>query len=161
MSKSEFELRQVEGRELIEIARDLFREYESAIGVNLEFQNFASELAQLPEPYTPPKGALFLAFAGAEVAGCVAMRSLDRRICEMKRLYVRRAYRGWGLGEQLVNVVIQTARRAGYRELRLDTLDKMAAARKIYLRLGFTEIPAYNDTSMPGIRFFSLRLADR
>jgi putative acetyltransferase len=162
MTAPEIVLRQVEGPELAETARGLFREYAEAIGTDLEYQGFAAELAALPSPYVPPNGALLIAHAGGDVAGCVALRPLDRGTGgtgEMKRLYVRPAYRQWGLGRRLVEGVIQRARQAGYGELRLDTLPSMASAQALYLRLGFVEIPPYNNKYLPGTRFFALKLA--
>ena len=106
---------------LVATARVLFREYAEAIGTDLEYQGFSAELAALPVPYVPPKGTLLVAYAGTDVAGCVGLRSLDSRTGEMKRLYVRSAYRSLGLGKRLVEAVIHAAKRAEYNELRLDT----------------------------------------
>jgi len=155
---AEILLSQVANEAQVAVARALFREYAEAIGVDLEYQGFAAELAALPEPYVPPRGALFVAYAGDDVAGCVALRRLDERSGEMKRLYVRPAYRSSGLGQCLVEAVIRTARDAGYAELRLDTLPSMASAQALYRRLGFVEIAAYNTTYLPGTRFYSLEL---
>ena len=159
MTATEIVLSQADSPELVATARTLFREYAEAIGTDLEYQGFAAELAALPAPYVPPKGALLIAHAGADVAGCVGLRPLDRHTGEMKRLYVRSAYRSWGLGKRLVESVIHTARQAGYGELRLDTLPSMAAAQALYHRLGFVEIPPYNNTHLPGTRFYALKLA--
>ncbi|MGH7238631.1 MAG: GNAT family N-acetyltransferase [Candidatus Saccharimonadales bacterium] len=159
MTVAEFVLSQVDSPELVAIARELFREYEAAIGTDLEYQGFASELAALPNPYMPPGGALLIAYTGTDVAGCVGLRPIDSHAGEMKRLYVRPTYRGTGLGERLVGAVIQAAQHAGYGELRLDTLSSMISAQALYQRLGFTEIPAYNSAHLSGTRFYSLRLA--
>lgn len=159
MSATEIVLRQADSPGLVATVRDLFREYAGAIGTDLEYQGFTAELAALPAPYVPPKGALFVAHAGADDAGCVALRPLDSHTGEMKRLYVRSAYRSWGLGKRLVEAVIDAARQAGYSEIRLDTLPSMAAAQALYHRLGFVEIPPYNNTHLPGTRFYALRLA--
>lgn len=159
MTVHDIVLSQAEGCESVATARDLFREYAEAIATDLEYQGFASELANLPSPYALPGGALFIAHAGNEVAGCVALRALDHRTGEMKRLYVRPAYRSSGLGKLLVEAVILAARRAGYSELRLDTLPTMASAQALYHRLGFVEIPPYNNTYLPGTRFYALKLA--
>lgn len=155
---AEILLSQVANEAQVAVARALFREYAEAIGVDLEYQGFAAELAALPEPYVPPRGALFVAYAGDDVAGCVALRRLDERSGEMKRLYVRPAYRSSGFGQCLVEAVIRIARDAGYAELRLDTLPSMASAQALYRRLGFVEIAAYNTTHLPGTRFYSLEL---
>lgn len=149
----------VESQEQVESARRLFREYADAIGVDLEYQGFAAELEALPRPYTPPYGALLFAQVDGETAGCVALRRLDEETGEMKRLYVRPSFRKWGLGKYLVDAAIQAARRAGYVALRLDTLPSMATAQGLYRNLGFTEIPAYNNSHLPGTRFYELKLA--
>ncbi len=159
MTATEIVLSQADSPELVATACNLFREYAETIGTNLEYQGFAAELAALPAPYAPPKGALLVAHTGAEVAGCVGLRPLDSRTGEMKRLYVRPAYRSWGLGKRLVEAVINAARQAGYSELRLDTLPSMASAQALYHRLGFVEIPPYSNTHLPGTRFYALELA--
>lgn len=149
----------VESEEHTATVRELFLEYAAAIGVDLEYQGFTAELAALPYPYVPPQGVLLIAKINGETAGCVAMRGLDAQTGEMKRLYVRPAFRGWGLGKQLISEAIQAARRNGYKALRLDTLPSMAAAQGLYRSLGFSEIPAYNSTHLPGTRFYELGLA--
>jgi putative acetyltransferase len=159
MAAAEIVLSQADTHELVATARSLFREYAEAIGTDLEYQGFAAELAALPAPYVPPGGALLIAHVGSDVAGCVGLRPLDSRTGEMKRLYVRPAYRSGGLGKRLVESVIQAARQAGYSELRLDTLPSMASAQALYHRLGFIEIPPYNSTHLPGTRFYALKLA--
>ena len=158
MSASELVLVQADNPELVTVARSLFREYADAIGVDLEYQGFAAELAGLPSPYQAPTGALLIARVGNETAGCIAIRRLDERIAEMKRLYVRPAYRSCGLGKRRVEEAILTAREAGYHELRLDTLPGMASAQRLYRTLGFNEIPPYNNTHLPGTRFYALTL---
>jgi putative acetyltransferase len=145
--------------ELIAFVRELFREYEDAIGVDLEYQGFAAELAGLPYPYEPPHGALLIARTGDDIAGCVALRRLDDLTGEMKRLYVRPRYRSSGVGRRLVEAIILAARQAGYSELRLDTLPTMATAQGLYRNLGFIEIPPYGDAYLPGTRFYALGLA--
>jgi putative acetyltransferase len=147
-----------ESQEQIAIVRELFREYADAIGVDLEYQGFAAELASLPSPYAPPHGILLIARIDGGAAGCVALRRLDHQTGEMKRLYVRQAFRGRDLGEHLIEAAIRTAREAGYTALRLDTLPSMAAAQGLYRKLGFNEIPAYNNAHLPGTRFYELSL---
>ncbi len=151
----------VESQEQAAVARELFREYADAIGVDLEYQGFAAELDALPSPYVPPHGVLLIARVHGETAGCVALRRLDDQAGEMKRLYVRPTFRSWGLGKHLVEATIQSARRAGYAALRLDTLPSMAAAQGLYRKLGFNEIPAYNSAHLPGTRFYELKLGAR
>lgn len=159
MPTSSITLHQAATPEQAAIVRNLFREYAEAIGTNLEYQGFTRELEALPNPYVPPKGALLLAQVNADMAGCVGLRPLDGDMGEMKRLYVRPAYRKFGLGRHLVQAVIDAARAAGHRELRLDTLASMTSAQALYRRLGFVEIPPYNTTHLPGTRFYSLDLS--
>ena len=154
-----FVLSQISDDPSAALARELFREYAHAIGIDLEYQGFSAELASLPAPYVPPFGALLVAREGVNVAGCVALRPLDSGIGEMKRLYVRPAWRGSGLGRALVEAVIEAARRSGHRELRLDTLASMTAAQSLYRSLGFTEIAPYGKKYLPDTRFYSLALA--
>ncbi|MBA8889474.1 GNAT superfamily N-acetyltransferase [Dokdonella fugitiva] len=150
-------LRQVDDA-LVATARTLFREYAATIGVDLEYQGFS---AGLPAPYLPPQGALFIAFVDDAVAGCAALRRHDARSGEMKRLYVRDARRGLGLGARLVGAIVDAARTAGYAELRLDTLASMNAAQALYRRLGFVETPPYGDAHISGTRFYALDLTPR
>lgn len=147
--------------EFVTTVRALFQEYAEAIGTDLEHQGFAAELAALPEPYAAPRGALFIAHVDDNLAGCVALRPLADGSGEMKRLYVRPAYRSVGLGKRLVEAVIQIAQQAGFRELRLDTLPSMASAQELYRRLGFVDTAAYNSRHLPGTRFYALRLAQK
>lgn len=149
---------QVESQEHVAVARELFREYADAIGVDLEYQGFSAELEALPFPYASPHGTLLIAHINGDAAGCVALRRLDNETGEMKRLYVRPEYRSRGLGKHLIEAVVHAARRAGYSALRLDTLPSMAAAQGLYRKLGFTEIPAYNSRHLPGTRFHELKL---
>ena len=140
-------------------ARQLFVEYASSLGTDLAFQDFEQELARLPGAYAPPGGRLLLGRAGEEVAACVAMRPLGEDACEMKRLYVRPAYRSLGAGRQLAEVIIQTARDIGYRRVRLDTLPEMAAAQRLYRELGFRSIAPYRYNPIEGTEFLELDLA--
>lgn len=149
---------QADTPEQISIARDLFQEYARAIGTDLEYQGFGAELAALPAPYVPPRGALFIAYVDSEVAGYVALRPLNDGAGEMKRLYVRPNYRSLGLGNRLVDAVIDAGRQAGFHNLRLDTLPSMTSAQALYRKLGFVETPPYSDKYLPGTRFFSLNL---
>ncbi len=143
----------------IEVTADLFREYASSLPVDLEYQGFSAELRSLPGVYQAPTGALFIARVDGIAAGCVAVRQLSERVCEMKRLYVRPAYRGGGLGPLLVAEAITAARALGYAEIWLDTLASMTAAHRLYLSLGFREISSYGSDAMPGTRYFGLRLS--
>ena len=135
----------------IDTVRALFREYAEATGHCECFDGFAEEVAGLPGQYAPPTGQLLLAEVDSQPAGCVALRTLDVGICEMKRLYVRPESRGGGLGRRLAEAVLAEARRIGYRAMRLDTLPSMAAARALYQTLGFRAIPRYNDNPSEGV----------
>ena len=127
--------------ERIEAARAIFREYASSLAVDLCFQGFDAELASLPGEYAEPQGLLLLALVDGEVAACGAFRPLAdadyANACEMKRLYVRRAYRRLGLGSLLARALMERAAEAGYSSMLLDTLDEMEAARDLYTGLGF------------------------
>jgi putative acetyltransferase len=144
--------------ESLALVRRLFEEYAESLDTDLGFQDFPAELAGLPGSYAPPEGRLLLALDGDLPAGCVALRQLDGRICEMKRLYVRPQYRGTGLGRLLAEHVIAEARLAGYRQVRLDTLPSMAPARLLYQQLGFREIPPYRHNPIAGTAFLELML---
>jgi putative acetyltransferase len=134
--------------------RDLFREYAASLETDLCFQDFEAEVSGLPGAYQPPAGALLVAERDGVLVGCVALRPLEApAVAEMKRLYVRPAGRGRGLGAALVNAILERARTAGYRQVRLDTLPSMAAAQELYRRLGFREIAPYRHNPVPGARF--------
>ncbi|MCU0773427.1 MAG: GNAT family N-acetyltransferase [Ideonella sp.] len=137
--------------------RGLLREYATGLGVDLCFQGFEAELAELPGAYAAPQGALLLARVEGEPAACGAMRPLPGAdpadACEMKRLYVRPAFRGRGLGRSLAVALMERASQAGYSVMLLDTLDDMAAARGLYATLGFVEVPAYYVNPIPGAHY--------
>jgi GNAT superfamily N-acetyltransferase len=142
----------------IATARRLFKEYETSLGIELAFQGFANELAELPGGYAPPAGRLFLAVDGPEHVGCVALRRLGDGICEMKRLYVRPTARGTRLGRRLAETVIREARLIGYKRMRLDTLPFMKEATALYRTLGFVEIAPYYENPVAGSRFMEREL---
>ena len=146
----------------LDTLREVFREYASGLGVDLCFQQFDQELAALPGDYAAPNGALFLATVDGRAAGCCALRPIDNtdypNAAEMKRLYVRDAFRGLGLGRQLVEATLDAARQAGYACVLLDTLDDMEAARALYEDLGFADIPPYYHNPIPGAHYLKADL---
>jgi ribosomal protein S18 acetylase RimI-like enzyme len=146
----------------LDATRALFREYADGLGIDLCFQNFDAELAGLPGEYAAPQGALLLAWVDGELAGCGAFRPLPdtdyANACEMKRLYVRRAFRRFGLGRQLAQALIDGAVQAGYSAMLLDTLDDMEAARGLYTTLGFEEVPPYYFNPIPGAHYLKVDL---
>ena len=146
----------------LEAVRDIFNEYAGTLSVDLDFQGFDAELATLPGDYASPRGALLLARVDGAVAGCCALRPMDSsdypNAAEMKRLFVRKAFRGFGLGRQLSEAILDEARRAGYRCVLLDTLDEMEAARALYEDLGFEEIPPYYHNPHAGAHYLKVEL---
>ncbi|HEU4836841.1 MAG TPA: GNAT family N-acetyltransferase [Pyrinomonadaceae bacterium] len=143
----------------IEQARALFNEYATGLGISLCFQNFDHELNNLPGDYAPPDGRLLLAKIDDQIAGCIAMRKIAPGTCEMKRLFVRPAYRSTGLGRVLVNTIIDEARKLGYTHMRLDTLPgRMDKAIALYRSIGFVDIEPYY-ASVEGAKFMELNLA--
>lgn len=148
--------------EQIEAVRAIFREYAASLSVDLCFQSFDEELAGLPGDYGPPRGTLLLALVDGEVAGCCGLRPLDTadypNAAEMKRLFVRKAFRGFGLGRQLAEAILDAARRGGYACVLLDTLDDMEAARALYEDLGFREVPPYYHNPIAGAHYLRAEL---
>lgn len=138
--------------------RLLFREYIAALGFHLDFQDVEREMAELPGRYAPPDGRILIAEMDGEAAGCVAMKRLGVGICEMKRFYVRPAYRGLGIGLLLAEAVIAEARAAGYEQMRLDTVPSMQSAIRIYESLGFKDTEPYVFNPVEGVRYLALRL---
>lgn len=154
-----FAFHQAESPNDIAQARELFLEYAKSLGFSLCFQNFDKELAELPGDYAPPEGRLLLAANDAQLAGCVALHQLSNDICEMKRLYLRPAFRGEGLGRVLANRIITEARQIGYRRMRLDTVEPvMADAVRMYRKIGFKEIAPYCTNPIAGALYMELLL---
>lgn len=142
--------------------REIFREYAASLNIDLCFQGFEQELASLPGDYDMPRGALLLACVDSQVAGCCALRPLDAidypNACEMKRLFVRKPFRGLGLGRRLAEAVLDAARLYGYDHVLLDTLDDMEAARTLYEDLGFIEAPPYYHNPIAGAHYLKATL---
>jgi putative acetyltransferase len=146
----------------LQAARALFLDYQASLDVDLCFQGFAAELEHLPGEYAPPGGALVLAFVDGAPAGCCALRALHSsdhlNACEMKRLFVRPAFRGFGLGRQLVDRILTQAQIAGYATMLLDTLSDMEAARALYQEVGFVEIAPYYHNPIAGAHYLKVDL---
>jgi putative acetyltransferase len=146
----------------VEVVRQLFREYQAQLGIDLCFQGFDEELQQLPGDYQPPHGVLLLAYVGQDPAGCCALRPLPNadypNACEMKRLYVRKAFRGFGLGRLLVDATLVAGKTAGYASMLLDTLHDMEAARALYQEAGFVEIAPYYHNPLAGAHYLKVDL---
>lgn len=142
--------------------RSLIREYALTLSVDLCFQDLEGELALLPGDYGAPRGALVSVWVNQQLAGCCALRPLDTSdyllASEMKRLYVRQAHRGLGLGRQLAEAILDAARIADYQHVLLDTLSDMEAARALYVELGFVEIPPYYHNPIAGAHYLMARL---
>ncbi len=151
-------IRDAEGAAGLETVRELFMEYQAAIGVDLCFQGFDEELAKLPGRYARPLGCLLLAMDGDKAAGVIGMGPLGDGVAEMKRLYVRPPWRGSGLGRRLAEAAVAAARDAGHKSICLDTLDLMTGARKLYRSMGFVEIPAYYDNPLDGVLYMERTL---
>jgi len=138
----------------VAIVRELFLEYAHSLEIDLSFQDFDREIATLPGDYDP----ILVAHWDSEPAGCVALHPLERPLCEMKRLYVRPAFRGHAIGRTLAERVIVAARSRGYARMRLDTLPTMREAIPLYRSLGFVEIPSYRFNPIEGSKFMELDL---
>jgi ribosomal protein S18 acetylase RimI-like enzyme len=143
----------------LDLVRTLFTEYANEQTVELCFQNFTAELAGLPGAYDTPAGRLLLAWGAGGPAGCVALRPRDAGDVEMKRLFVRPAARGRGVGRRLAETILVEARAMNARRVLLDTLPTMTAAIELYRRLGFVEIPPYRPNPLPGALFLARTVA--
>ena len=133
----------------------LFREYVGSLTEDISFQNVDNELAGLPGKYARPGGVVLIAWDGTDAAGAVAYRMVEPGVCEMKRLYVRPAFRGRDIGRELAEELIDDARRQGYRTMLLDTLASMQSARALYRALGFRPVEAYYENPLPGTMYMS------
>jgi putative acetyltransferase len=162
LSPPEIQLLHVCSAEDLQAVRDLFADYQADLGIDLAFQGFAAELECLPGEYAEPGGGLLLARVDGAAAGCCAFRPLPNtdhlNACEMKRLFVRRAFRGFGLGRQLVEQTMSLAHLAGYTTMLLDTLSDMEAARALYQEAGFVEVAPYYHNPLPGAHYLKVDL---
>lgn len=143
-------------------AAALFREYADSLDLDLSFQHFEQELQHLPGEYAAPRGCLLLAYVDGALAGCCALRPQDSadypNAAELKRLYVRKAFRGFGLGRQLAEATLDVARQIGYSCVLLDTLDDMEAARNLYTDLGFESIAPYYHNPIAGAHYLKAEI---
>jgi ribosomal protein S18 acetylase RimI-like enzyme len=150
------------GREDLAQVRRLFRAYADWLAVDLCFQGFQRELAELPGAYAPPAGRLLVARVAGDLVGCVALRPLEPRVCEMKRLWVEPGFAGRGIGRALAEAIVEAARAIGYERMRLDTIpERMPAAQHLYAALGFREIPPYYHNPLPGVVMLELALGSQ
>jgi putative acetyltransferase len=133
----------------------LFREYVGSLTEDISFQNVDNELAGLPGKYARPGGVVLIAWDGTDAAGAVAYRMVEPGVCEMKRLYVRPAFRGRDIGRELANELIDDAQSRGYRTMLLDTLASMQSARALYRALGFRPVEAYYENPLPGTMYMA------
>lgn len=151
------EIRKAVSPDDLEIVRDLFKEYERFLQSDICFQSFEDELKNLPGSYSAPDGALWLAFAEEQSAGCVAMKRLNKTASEMKRLFVKPEYQGHGIGKELITVVIKESIQIGYERIKLDVLPKSESAIKLYQDYGFKPTNPYYSTDQV-VYFFELEI---
>jgi len=159
MSKLYTIIEVVNEKSSIDIIKQLFQEYAQSLNFSLSFQNFQKELDELPGAYSPPKGLLLLALAENKPAGCVALKPLEDKFCEMKRLYVRPEFRGLGIGKGLAIHLISRAKALAYHKMRLDTISTMKEALTLYQSLGFYEILPYYNNPVQGAHYLELKLS--
>lgn len=158
MSMHRFSFAPASTPEQLDTIRTLFREYNAFLDIDLCFQDFEQELAELPGKYASPHGRLYLITCESQPIGCMALRPLDEGICEVKRLFIRPEYKGFGLGRLAMLRLLADARQIGYRAMRLDTLRRLAPALRLYESLGFREISAYNYNPHDDIVYLELAL---
>lgn len=152
------ELRQVKSESDFEIFSQILIEYSESVGVSVCFQKLSDELAELHSRYSAPLGRSYLAFVDGSLAGCGGLQRFEDGVCEMRRLYVRSAYRGLHIGRTLAENIIVAGRELGYRKMILDTLPTMIAAQQMYRSLGFTECESYKHSEVIGTLFMELEL---
>ena len=145
-------------KEDLQHIQDLFKEYAESLSFDLSFQDFEHEFSELPDGYVLPEGRLLIAKYGSKVAGCVALRKIDKATCEMKRLFVRKGFRGKKIGKSLAESIVEEARQIGYLRMRLDTTPEMQNAIRLYQTLGFETIEPYRVNPVKGATFMELNL---
>jgi ribosomal protein S18 acetylase RimI-like enzyme len=155
---SQAEIMEATSAEDYAAGKTLIDEYAAALGVDLCFQNFSEEIANLPKNYGPPHGCLLLARINGDAVGCVAVRYQGASVCEMKRLYVKPQYRGAGLGRRLAESAIRYAQQLNYARMVLDTLPSMTEAQSLYGSLGFREVEGYYPNPLHGVRYLAREL---
>jgi ribosomal protein S18 acetylase RimI-like enzyme len=162
MNRAEIQLSTPSSKHEFLSLANLFQEYANSLKIDLSFQGFNEELSNLPGNYSAPRGSLLMAWVDGELAGCCALRPFDEadlpNSAEMKRLYVRPAFRRFGLGRLLSEATLDAARQIGYSHVLLDTLDDMEAARALYEDLGFVEVPPYYHNPIPGAHYLCVSL---
>ena len=141
-----------------ELGKKMFEEYAQSLGVDLSFQDFSKELSTLDQQYNHPDGALLLAYAETKAIGCAGIRKLDDEVAELKRMYIRGEYRGYGIGVQILEQSLQKAKELGYKKIRLDTLKTMEKAQALYRSFGFYEIPSYRFNPLEGTVYMEKQL---
>lgn len=152
------EIDKISSQQDLEDVKQLFREYIDFLQISLDFQDFENELAKLPAKYAEPEGVMFLAKVNALPAGCIALWKLEEGVCEMKRLFVKPAFQGLGLGKMLANKLMEEAKAKGYTKMKLDTLKRLESANFLYALLGFKETTPYNFNPEPDIVYFEKEL---
>ncbi|MCC0749776.1 GNAT family N-acetyltransferase [Clostridioides sp. ZZV13-5731] len=153
-------LKFVEANDLenLENVKILFTEYSNSLNIDLCFQDFNNELKTLPGKYEKPSGSLILAFVDENLAGCVALKKLEDKVCELKRLYVRDKFRGLKIGKILLEEIVEEAKKIGYTYMRLDTLPSMKSAQGLYEKIGFYDLDPYTYNPIEGARYMELKL---
>ena len=141
-----------------EHGRSLFKEYVASLGVDLSFQDFENELKIIDRQYSKPAGSLLLVFHNGQAIGCAGIRQLDAETAELKRMYVQEAYRGRGIGVELLKRSLQLAKALGYKKIKLDTLKDMAKAQELYRSFGFYEVPPYRFNPLEGTVYMEKEL---
>lgn len=148
----------IKDKERLADIKELFLEYAEELVIDLDFQDFKEELKKLPGKYGPPDGALILALIDDKAVGCIALRKISKEVCEMKRLFVKPAYRGFGIGRKLVEILIHEAKFLNYKYMRLDTIPSLKKAQQLYESIGFYDIKPYVYNPTKGARFMELDL---